>query len=58
MAGKAIVMKVDTEKNPRLAQRFGVRGIPHFVVLKGGQPVFEQSGLVPSREMQRWLANA
>src|SRR5438046_620690 len=33
MAGRAIVLKVDTEREPSLAARFGVRGIPSFVVL-------------------------
>jgi thioredoxin len=36
MAGKAIVLKVDTEANPELAGRFQVRGIPNFAVLLGG----------------------
>lgn len=56
MQGKALVVKVDTEHNPGLAARFGVRGIPHFVVMKRGTPVFEQSGVVGTREMQRWLS--
>src|SRR6185436_13116299 len=46
MAGRALVVKVDTESHPELAQRFGVRGIPNFVVLKGGQVAFQQPGLV------------
>ena len=56
MQGKALVVKVDTQKNPTLASRFGIRGIPHFMVMRGGTPVFEHSGVVDAREMQRWLA--
>ena len=33
MAGKALVLKVDTEANPGLSARFQVRSIPNFVVL-------------------------
>lgn len=33
MAGRAVVLKVDTERYPELAARFNVRGIPNFVVL-------------------------
>jgi thioredoxin 2 len=40
MAGRAVVLKVDTDLHPALAQRFGATGIPNFVVLKGGRPVF------------------
>ena len=49
MAGKAVVMKVDTEKYPQLAGRFDVRGIPNLVVLFGGQVVMQQAGLVDRR---------
>jgi thioredoxin 2 len=58
MAGRALVLKVDTERHPELAQRFGVQGIPNFLVLKGGRAVFQQAGVVPAHEMQRWLEDA
>lgn len=50
-AGRAIVVKVNTEDHPALAQQFGVRGIPHFVVLKGGSVVNQQTGLVDSQRL-------
>jgi thioredoxin 2 len=55
MAGRALVLKVDTERYPQLAARFGVRGIPNFLVLKDGRPVFQHAGVVPHTEMRRWL---
>jgi thioredoxin 2 len=58
MAGKAIVLKVDTEAHPELAARFGVQGIPNFVVLSGGKPVFQQAGLVGHEQMEQWLRSA
>jgi thioredoxin 2 len=58
MAGKAIVLKVDTEANPQLSARFQVRGIPNFVVLSGGRTVFQQPGLVTHVEMEKWLRSA
>ena len=58
MAGRALVLKVDTERHPELAQRYGVQGIPNFVVLKGGRPVFQQAGLVGSAQMKGWLERA
>ncbi len=58
MAGKAVVMKVDTEKYPQLAGRFDVRGIPNFVVLFGGQVVMQQAGLVDHEQMEEWLRSA
>ncbi|ODS57338.1 MAG: thiol reductase thioredoxin [Acidobacteria bacterium SCN 69-37] len=58
MAGRALVLKVDTEAHPTLAQRFRVSGIPNFVVIKDGRTVFQQAGLVESAQMVRWLEQA
>ena len=58
MAGRAIVLKVDTDAHPQLAGEFGVQGIPNFVVLKGGLLVFQQAGAVGRAEMKDWLVKA
>ncbi|MCU1298524.1 MAG: Thioredoxin protein [Acidobacteriaceae bacterium] len=58
MAGKAVVVKVNTEAHPELAARFNVRGIPNFVVLYGGRPVVQQAGLVNQEQMENWLKTA
>jgi thioredoxin 2 len=58
MAGKAIVLKVDTEANPQLSARFQIRGIPNFVVLSGGRTILQQPGLVDHTQMERWLQTA
>jgi thioredoxin 2 len=58
MAGKALVLKVDTEANPQLSARYQVRGIPNFLVLSGGRTVFQQAGLVNHQEMEKWLTSA
>lgn len=56
MAGRAVVLKVDTEAHPELAQRYGVRSIPNFIVLREGKVVVQKTGMVPWGEMQRWFA--
>ncbi len=58
MAGRALVLKVDTERHPELAARFGVRGIPNFVVFKQGAPVGQHAGAVDHRQLEAWLAEA
>ena len=58
MAGKALVLKVDTDKYQGLAKRFGVTGIPNFVVMKNGEPVKQQAGLVDAAKMKEWLVAA
>ena len=58
MAGKAVVLKVDTEQHPQIAARFNVRGIPNFVVFSGGRVVTQQAGLVNHDQMEQWLRSA
>jgi thioredoxin 2 len=58
MAGRALVVKVDTEAQPRLAVRFRVQSIPTFIVFQGGQPIFQHSGFSPRSEMRSWLESA
>lgn len=54
-AGKALILKINTEENPQLAARFGVQSIPNFIVFRDGKPAFQQAGLVPRSEMRHWL---
>lgn len=58
MAGRAIVLKVDTEKFPQLAARYDVRGIPNFAVFSGGRLHLQQAGVVSHNVMENWLAEA
>ena len=58
VAGRALVLKVDTEAEPELGARFGVQAIPNFVVLKAGQVVRQHPGLASREQMRRWLEDA
>jgi thioredoxin 2 len=57
-AGRAVVLKVDTERFPELAARYKVQGIPNFAVFTGGKLNFQQAGLVDATTMKSWLARA
>lgn len=51
LAGKAVVLKVDTEKLPQLAQRYRVSGIPNFVVFEGGRVKTQQAGAMRAPQL-------
>ena len=58
MAGRALVLKVNTEKQPTLGAEYGVRAIPNFVVLREGRVITQRAGVAPRAEMRRWIEEA
>ena len=58
IAGRGIVLKVDTEANPQLAARYNVRGIPNFAVFSNGRLIQQQAGVVDADQMLHWLQSA
>jgi thioredoxin 2 len=58
LAGRAVVLKVDTERFPGLAAQYNVRNIPNFAVFSRGQLQFQQAGLVDANTLESWLTSA
>lgn len=52
LAGKAVVLKVDTESLTGLARRYQVQSIPNFAVFSGGQLVRQRAGAVDHRALE------
>lgn len=50
--------KVDTEAQPALAQRFGIRSIPTLLVMRNGREVARQAGALNGMQLRQFLANA
>jgi thioredoxin-like negative regulator of GroEL len=57
-AGRALVLKVDTEVWPELSARFGLQAIPSFLVFRNGRIVSRHVGAAPRAELVRWLDEA
>lgn len=49
--GKALVCKVDVDKNQALAQRFSVRSIPTLLFVKGGAVSDQVVGALPKDQI-------
>lgn len=58
LAGRAVVLKVDTERCPDLATRYNVQSIPYFAVFARGSLRSVQVGVVDAGTMKGWLARA
>lgn len=47
--------KLDTEAEPSLAGRFGIRSIPTLIVFKQGREIARQAGLMQGSQLKLWL---
>ena len=54
LAGRAIVLKVDTDVLGDLAQRYQVQSIPNFAVFSGGRLVRQRAGAIDHRQLEKW----
>ena len=48
LAGRALLVKVNSDDNPQLSARFGIRSIPTLVRVAQGRETARQSGAVPA----------
>lgn len=56
MAGKARLIRVNVDEDPRLGQQHGVRGIPAFIVFKNGKETARDVGAISKTRMRELLA--
>jgi thioredoxin-like negative regulator of GroEL len=55
--GHALVLKVDSDAEPALAARFGIRGLPTVVAFRNGKEVGRQVGAGPREAFERLLSS-
>jgi putative thioredoxin len=57
-AERFTLAKVNTDEEPELATRYGVRGIPNCKLFAGGAVVDEFTGVLPEAQLRAFLARA
>ncbi|CAM5742083.1 tetratricopeptide repeat protein [Mycolicibacterium aubagnense] len=53
--GKWSFGTVNVDTAPRIAQMFGIQGVPTVVALAGGQPITSFEGGQPADQLRRWV---
>ena len=57
MGEKVKVVKVNIDESPNAPTKYGVRGIPTFMVFKGGQVVDTRVGSMSKTQLNEWVAS-
>ncbi|MFC3196981.1 thioredoxin [Parapedobacter deserti] len=52
----AVIIKIDVDKNPQVAAKYQIRGVPTLIIFKNGQVRWRQSGVFPANELERLLS--
>src|SRR6201996_9468150 len=55
LGGNASVVKINIDDNPMTAGRFGVRGLPTFMVFQDGKVTATHLGAMSKTRMAEWL---
>jgi thioredoxin 2 len=57
-SGRVKLVKVNVDESPRVAQRFGVQGIPTLLVMRGADVIARQTGAAGEVALRSWLRDA
>ncbi len=55
MGNQARIVKINVDKNPELAQKLSIRGVPSFLLYQNGQLKWRQSGMLSLHHLETIL---
>jgi thioredoxin 1 len=48
---KARVLKIDVDRNPQVAAKYQIQGVPTIMLFKNGKMLWRQSGVVQAKDL-------
>jgi thioredoxin-like negative regulator of GroEL len=54
MAGKGVIVQINTQENPGLAARFNITGVPTVLVFRDGKSADRVSGAMEINNFLAW----
>jgi thioredoxin 1 len=51
----AVILKMDIDKNPAYARKYGVQAVPTLIIFKQGKILWRNPGVTPAQEIVRHL---
>ena len=56
ISDRAMIIKIDIDKNPQAATALQVQGVPTLMIFKEGKMLWRESGVIPAAELEKIIA--
>ena len=58
MSSNLIIVKINVDENPNIAQEFNIRSIPALILFRNGKKVSEMLGNLPKSALEKWIVES